>query len=72
MAIAHGSARCTPAFHCHCAGTFASYWKVTSCGTGRRLRPWPSVCSMPLRRSAESAIGGLPGIENTVLPSGRS
>ena len=28
MAIAHGSARCTPACHCHCAGTFASYWKV--------------------------------------------
>src|SRR5688572_33054441 len=36
IAVDHGSACCTPACHCHDAGTFASYWKVMSAGTGTR------------------------------------
>src|SRR5919198_1374324 len=69
---AHGSAICTPPCHCHDEGTPASYWNVISAGTPTVLRPVPSVCSCPLRRSCEVEMGGLPGIEKTVLPSGRS
>src|SRR5438128_3452649 len=68
----HGSAICTPPCHCHDEGTPASYWNVISAGTPVVLRPVPSVCSWPLRRSCDVEIGGLPGIENTVFPSGRS
>ena len=39
---------------------------------GQGLSPCPSVVNSPLRRSLVVAIGGLPGVENTVFPSGRS
>jgi hypothetical protein len=49
------------------------YWKTLRIGTGCGLRPpWFSVDNCPLRRSCDVEIGGLPGIEKTVLPSGRS
>jgi hypothetical protein len=61
-----------PASHCADVGTFASYWKVCMPGTGRKLAPGFRFWNWPVRRSTAVAIGGLPGIENTVLPSGRS
>src|SRR5215470_17263456 len=61
-----------PVCHCHDDGMSALYWNVISAGTPWLLRPVPSVWSWPLRRSCDVEIGGLPGIENTVLPSGRS
>src|SRR5574338_583050 len=70
--VDQGSAICTPVCHCQDAGTAASYWKIESCGTPSVLSPDPSVASCPLRRSCAVAIGGLPGIEKMVFPSGRS
>src|SRR5436190_4463470 len=67
-----GSAICTPPCHCHDDGMPALYWNVISAGTPTLLSPVPSVASEPLRRSCDVEIGGFPGIENTVLPSGRS
>jgi len=61
-----------PASHCNDARTFASYCMMVMPGTGRKLvwgfRFWNRL----FRRSTVVDIGGLPGIENTVLPSGRS
>ena len=61
-----------PTFHCHCAGMSASYSNTISVGTGCGLKPCPSVDNCPFRRFAAVATGGLPGVENTVFPSGRS
>ena len=41
-------------------------------GTGCGLSPCPIVCNCQFRRSPTVAIGGLPGVENVVFPSGRS
>src|SRR6185369_344757 len=70
--IDQGSCVWTPACHCQDEGSWALYWKSISAGTPVVLRPVPSVCSWPFRRSCDVEIGGLPGIEKTVLPSGRS
>ena len=60
------------ACHCHDDGSSALYWKIAQRRDAGVLSPVPSVCSWPLRRSCDVEIGGLPGIENTVFPSGRS
>src|SRR6185295_12594512 len=70
--VTHGSAICTPPCHCQDEGSCALYWNVIIDGTPTLARPVPSVDSWPFRRSCAVEIGGLPGIENTVLPSGRS
>src|SRR2546428_665142 len=67
-----GSPNCMPACHCHDEGSCALYWKSMIAGTPVVLRPVPSVCSWPLRRSCDVEIGGLPGMEDTVVSSGRS
>src|SRR5579859_1746696 len=73
-AVDQGIAIWISEFHWTDAGTFALYWKVTSAGTGCGLRPvpLPTFWSCPLSRFVDVEIGGLPGIEKTVLPSGRS
>jgi len=70
--ISPGSSICGPTCHCTDAGTSALYWKTLSAGTPVVLNPVPSVVRLPLRKSCDVEIGGLPGIEKTVLPSGRS
>ena len=61
-----------PACHCQEAGTFASYWNVTIAGTRTWAQALAKRLELAVAQVLRVAIGGLPGIENTVFPSGRS
>ena len=68
-----GSAIWTPACHCHEAGTLASYWKVTSCGTAPGLEA--AAERLPSCRCAgppSSRSAGCPGSRTRCCrPDGR-